>query len=116
MQLGTAKTAHIDHNGLNNRKSNLRICTNSQNLWNQRVRSKGGSKYKGVVWHRRDKKRIAQINPNKRHTHLGYFENEIEAAIAYDRKAVESGTGFLPPPRPCRDFPCLSDNPDHNIA
>jgi hypothetical protein len=39
---------HIDHNGSNNRKSNLRLCTHAQNCYNQQVSSTGSSKYKGV--------------------------------------------------------------------
>jgi len=80
---------HIDHNGLNNRRSNLRVCTNSQNQHNQRIRLGGRSKYKGVVWHHRDRCWVAQIRINGRRLYLGCFDNEVDGAIAYDRKAIE---------------------------
>ncbi len=43
---------HINHNGLDNRKRNLRLCTNAQNCYNQRASATGTSKYKGVSWHK----------------------------------------------------------------
>jgi hypothetical protein len=80
---------HINHNGLDNRKSNLRLCTNSQNLQNKRPRSGCTSKYKGVYWHKDRKKFCAKIHLNRKAIHLGYFKDEIEAAKAYDKKAIE---------------------------
>lgn len=55
---------HIDHNGLNNRRSNLRVCTRSQNQCNQR-RFGGKSKYKGVTWLRHTKKWAAKVYDRK---------------------------------------------------
>jgi len=89
-------TDHIDRNGLNNRRSNLRICSRSQNMHNIVARGKT-SKYKGVSWE------IGQIYKGKQYPgrwragikqdyktyHLGSFNSEIEAAKAYDRKAIE---------------------------
>ena len=43
---------HKDHNGLNNRKSNLRLCTNAQNQQNKQKRLGCSSRYKGVGWHK----------------------------------------------------------------
>jgi len=80
---------HIDHNGLNNRRSNLRLATFTQNCQNQRRLSHKTSKYKGVHWHKKNKKWAAQITSNKKTYRLGYFHNETEAAKAYDKKAVE---------------------------
>ena len=80
---------HIDHNGLNNQKSNLRFCTQSENMMN---RSKGGnctSIYKGVSFHKRDKIWRAKIHINGKDIHLGNFISEIEAAKAYNNKAIE---------------------------
>jgi hypothetical protein len=70
---------HIDHNGLNNRRSNLRLCTPQQNARNHRPQLRGSSKYKGVSWR--------QVWHNKKSVHLGYFKNEIDAAKAYDKAA-----------------------------
>lgn len=81
---------HKDGNKLNNRKANLRICTATDNLRNKgRVvyRNRGSSKYKGVSWYKRDHKWMAQLRVKGKHIHLGYFDNEEQAAIAYDSAA-----------------------------
>ncbi len=80
---------HIDHNGLNNRKSNLRLCTRKQNRRNRRPNLGGSSKYKGVCWCKSSKKFRAAISHNKKRIYLGYFHDEVEAAKAYDEKARE---------------------------
>ena len=80
---------HVDHvnsNGLDNRKHNLRICTPAQNQMNQ-IKIRGRSKYKGVSWHKHGKKWQVSIQIGKKRKHLGYFHNEIEAAKAYDTAA-----------------------------
>ena len=80
---------HIDGNGLNNRKSNLRVCTQAQNSLNSRPRRNSSSRYKGVSFYKRDKIWQAQIFYNFRTINIGRFDDEIEAALAYDRKAAE---------------------------
>lgn len=81
---------HIDSNGLNNRKSNLRLCTQAQNLHNKRPqRGKIYSKYKGITWEKRTNKFRAGICKSGAAYHLGYFVDEIEAAISYDRMAEQ---------------------------
>lgn len=89
-------TDHIDHNGLNNLKSNLRICTTQQNHYNQNPR-KGTSRFKGVCWRKKLKKWSAQIQYKNRQTFLGYFLKEINAALAYDAKARELFGEFAKP-------------------
>ena len=91
---------HINHNGLDNRKGNLRLCTHAQNCYNQRASSTGTSKYKGVCWHKCNRKWIARIRCDGKFYNLGDFENEIEAAKAYDDKAVELFGEFA-----CPNFP-----------
>jgi len=76
---------HIDHNGLNNQKSNLRNCTEIQNLRNRIPY--GRSKYLGVSMEKLHFR--ARISINNKRVHLGSFQNEIDAAIAYDTKAKE---------------------------
>ena len=80
---------HIDHNGLNNRKKNLRICTFAENCRNLRASRHKSSKYKGVHWHKGNRKWAAQVTCDHKTHHLGYFVEEIDAAMAYDRAAVE---------------------------
>jgi len=83
--LGTVpnlQTDHVDGNGLNNQKSNLRLVTvrqNSQNRTNQ-VRS---SLYPGVSWDKRDEKWGARISINGRSKNLGLFKLERDAFNAY---------------------------------
>ena len=77
---------HIDRNPLNNRGSNLRLCTPRQNCFNQRPK-RGTSKYKGVYWHKKQKTWAAIIEMNSKSTHLGFFKSESDAAKAYDKIA-----------------------------
>jgi len=82
---------HRNHNGLDNRKVNLDFVTVSQNALNRRGNKNSSSKYKGVGWHKRDKKWQAQIRFNKKLIHLGLFTCEKEAARAVNNKARELG-------------------------
>ena len=83
------RTDHKNHNGLDNRrKTNLRICTDSQNHANEQSHI-GMSKFKGVVWYKRDQKWQAQIKLNRKCIYLGRFNDEVRAAKVYDKKAVE---------------------------
>jgi hypothetical protein len=76
---------HKDHNGLNNRRSNLRPATHSQNSNNQQKgRGETSSSYKGVHWDKRDNKFRATIGVNGLKIGLGYFTNDQEAARAYN--------------------------------
>ena len=89
--LGTPAGSHTDHingNGLDNRKSNLRICTHHENMRN-RSKQKGSSKYKGVYWERKREKWIAQIKINNKNIHLGSFKKEYDASVAYDLAAIK---------------------------
>lgn len=78
---------HIDHNTLNNQKSNLRIVTHSQNNQNQRMQKGKSSKYKGVHWNKEKQKWQARIKINYKIKHLGYFETEDDAYKAYCKAA-----------------------------
>ncbi|KKN70096.1 hypothetical protein LCGC14_0434210 [marine sediment metagenome] len=82
-------TDHRDGNGLNNTRDNLRICTKGQNSMNQRPQKGGSSCYKGVSWHKARGKWHARIELNQKTKHLGIYDNEIEAAKAYDNAASE---------------------------
>ncbi len=83
---------HINCFATDNRKENLRLCDNNENSKNIRVDSKmtenSSSKYKGVSWFKNIKKWVAQIRNNNKSYVLGYFNDEIEAAKAYDMAAL----------------------------
>ena len=79
---------HIDHDGLNDRRSNLRLCTQRQNLYNSRPKGRS-SRFKGVCWDKAGRRWVVYICHNGRNRFVGQFTDEIEAAQAYDRMAVE---------------------------
>jgi hypothetical protein len=85
---------HIDGNGLNNRRSNLRICTKSENAQNRRTRRNTVSGVKGVVWHKRIKKWQASIMVGGKGVHLGYFQTVEAAAAAYAKASAERHKQF----------------------
>jgi hypothetical protein len=78
------KVDHINHDALDNRKSNLRVCTHSQNHMNRVKLSGTSSLYKGVTWNKALRKWKAYISYQGKFRHIGYFDNEIHAAISYD--------------------------------
>lgn len=78
---------HKDHDGLNNRRGNLRDGTRG-NVHNQRPSGRGSSVYKGVTWNEADKRWRARISPNRVTVYLGSFINEEDAARAYDAAAL----------------------------
>lgn len=81
---------HINHNGLDNRKCNLRICNSVQNRRNSiKMIKPTTSKYKGVCWHSRDRVWVAYIKTEDRNNHLGNFKKEVDAANAYNKAAIE---------------------------
>lgn len=85
---------HINHNTLDNRRSNLRACTYSENLaW--RFKVGGTSRFKGVYWNKRGYWH-AQISGGGRmaNVYLGSFKSEREAALAYDAAAAERFGAF----------------------
>jgi hypothetical protein len=82
----------VDHiNGLkiDNRSTNLRICRQSQNCFNRSKSINKSSSHKGVYFHAANKKFMAAIGKGYRKLHIGSFENEIDAAMAYNEKAIE---------------------------
>lgn len=80
---------HINHNPLDCRRANMRICTKAENMHNQLIRKGMSSQYKGVCWYRPSAKWKAQIKHNGKLIYLGYFTNELEAAQVYDAAARE---------------------------
>jgi hypothetical protein len=80
----------VDHrnlNGLDNRRSNLRLATHGENNQNKRKRKGASSRYIGVSFEKRIKKWSARIMYKGKAIWLGNFKNEIDAALAYDKAA-----------------------------
>ncbi len=80
---------HKNHEKLDNRKCNLRICTATQNAANQKPRAGYSSKYKGVRWREDEKVWVSEIKINRKRIYIGRFKKQLLAAIAYDAKAKE---------------------------
>ena len=76
---------HVNGNGLDNRRENLRIVTESQNTQNQRIKSSNKSGHKGVFWHKHRNKWMAQIGIEGRQIYLGSFINIEDAVFEYER-------------------------------
>lgn len=80
---------HINHDTLDNQRHNLRVCTHKQNMGNYRKPITNTSGYKGVVWESEKRLWIAQIVINGKQTKIGRFKTKEDAAVAYNRKALE---------------------------
>lgn len=78
---------HINGNGLDNRRSNLRIATNAQNARNQGLSKNNKSGYKGVILKKETGRWRARIRVDFKIIHLGYFSTSEEAAEAYNEAA-----------------------------
>jgi hypothetical protein len=77
---------HKDGDGLDNRRSNLRVATHTQNIINTKRPRKDikSSKYKGVHWDKERNKWASHVVVNKKRIYLGRFDSEKEAGLAYD--------------------------------
>jgi hypothetical protein len=103
---GWPRTDHIDHNGLNNQRSNLRPATNGQNGQNSRKRPGRTSAYKGVWWSKQCRKWQVGIRVDGKTLHLGLYLDEIDAALAYDIAAQKYFGEYA-----CPNFPTPADVP-----
>jgi hypothetical protein len=84
-----AEIDHKDGNRSNNRWSNLREASHSENQWNMSRRRDNTSGFKGVNWHKGERKWHARIMLHGRHIHLGSFDSAEVAYEAYKAKALE---------------------------
>lgn len=80
---------HIDGNGLNNQRSNLRICSHMENMANQKRHSDSKSPFKGIWRAAHCDRWAAQLVFNGKKVYLGVYKNPADAALAYDKKAKE---------------------------
>lgn len=78
-------TDHINRNGLDNRRTNLRVCTRSQNNLNKNKEKINTSGYKGVFWRNDQNLWLARVGT----VYVGKFKDKTDAAKAYDNKAKE---------------------------
>lgn len=85
---------HINHDTLNQQRSNLRICTTGQNGANRQIQVNNTSGYKGVDWHKRHGKWRTQVQVNGKSVHIGVYNSPVDAALAYDRAAIEYNGEF----------------------
>lgn len=83
------ETDHINHNRLDNRRENLRICTTAENQHNSLIPFDNTSGYKGVCWEKKRKKWSARISMGTYRKNLGRFSNKEDAGRAYDMAAIK---------------------------
>lgn len=98
--MNAPRGVEVDHkngDGLDCRRSNMRLATHQQNMANQRLSVRNKSGYKGVCWFPRDSKWVAQTSHLGKHLCLGYFSDAADAARAYDRKVRELHGPFARP-------------------
>lgn len=80
---------HENGNGLDNRRGNLRVCTNGQNSCNRGKTKNNTSGFKGVTWSKWNNKWAAQIQVHRRNIHLGYYHTPEAGHSAYCKAAEE---------------------------
>lgn len=80
---------HINGDPLDNRRENLRICSQQKNHCNKKPKEGCSSKYKGVNWNKANGMWMARIGHNYKTHYLGYYSDEVEAAKAYDAAAIK---------------------------
>lgn len=85
---------HINGNPADNRKENLRLCTQMENCRNQSLKSCNKTGYKGVSWDKKYRKYSSFLTVNYKHIFGGYFDNKEDAARAYNKLALEHHGSF----------------------
>jgi hypothetical protein len=88
---------HINRNGLDNRRANLRLATHQEQMRNRKKFANSSSRYKGVTWHKGSKKWQANIRVDGKLIYLGKYVHEQDAALAYDAAAKHYFGEFADP-------------------
>lgn len=88
---------HINGDGLDNRKSNLRLCLPCENSRNQKLKSKNTSGYKGIHFSKPNKKWVARIGVNYKRICIGSFIDKIDAIHAYNKYCLKYHGKFARP-------------------
>ncbi|WP_416729235.1 HNH endonuclease [Fictibacillus sp. JL2B1089] len=83
---------HMNHDTLNNCRSNLRVVTMQQNNQNKRINKNNSTGFRGVTFNHENQKWRARVQVNKQSLHLGYFNSVSEAAFAVKKARKE----FMP--------------------
>jgi hypothetical protein len=79
---------HVNHNGLDNRRENLRLCTELENRRNRKAWENSSTGFKGVRWRKNIRKWEATIGAYGTHFYLGCYDTPEQAALAYDIAAI----------------------------
>lgn len=98
--MGMPQDSLVDHrngNTLDNRRSNLRLCTTAENCQNQFARQGGTSRFKGVSFCRQTGRWKARLRKQNVEIWIGRFDSELEAAEAYDESALYHFEQFANP-------------------
>lgn len=82
---------HKDKNKMNNHVSNLRFASHGENMRNRNKLANCSSIYKGVCLHSKYPKYVAYIKINNKYNYLGFFEDEKEAGLAYNKYIIDNG-------------------------
>ena len=91
MIMGASRGQEVDHRNrdtLDNRRRNLRLCTQAQNTLNRGIQRNNTSGFKGVKKHTQCNRWMACVQLNRRRLYLGLFANPKDAAVAYDEAVV----------------------------
>ena len=94
--IGKKRYDHIDRNPLNNRKYNLRPCTNQENARNRGIQSNNKSGFTGVFWNKTKQTWRAYVTINRKHIILGEFINKKDAIVARLKAEKEYYGEFAP--------------------